>query len=232
MQFYGGALQLSARTDRNATPSRYSANLQARNVDVGKLVAEMPQTRGKISGIGELTLQMAGSLGSAFQNSLTGTGNFSIRNGRLPGFNLGSLASIGQLAGLGRETPFTLLQGDLAIGQGRVNSNRIHLDSPNGTVDLRGSFGIDGTLNYEGQAALTPGAGGGGQTPTEAITGILGTVMKQNVTRVSAPFSIRGTFSDPKVLPGKGIPKFETSAPQTGQQPAQKKSIFDLFKKP
>jgi len=48
---------------------------------------------------------------------------------------------------------------------------------------------------------------------------------------------IGGTFSVPKVRPGRGQPRFETSAPQqTGstqqQQPAKKPSIFDIFKKP
>jgi hypothetical protein len=40
----------------------------------------------------------------------------------------------------------------------------------------------------------------------------LGGVTNKQVTSISVPFSIRGTLSDPRFLPGKGIPSFGTSA--------------------
>ena len=127
---------------------------------------------------------------------------------------------------------------DLAkIGGGRIESNRIHVDSPSGTVDLKGSMGFDQTLAYDGQANLAKSASGQA-SPTDALFGIIGAATKRNVSGLSIPFSIRGTFSQPKVGPGRGLPQFSgTSSTQTTQQPAQpqeqkKKSIFDLFKKP
>ena len=242
LQAYGGTIQVSARTDRSQSPERFSANIQIRSLDLAGLAATDLSTRGKISGTGELDLQLVGSLSPVWMQALSGSGNFTIRDGRLPGINLGdAMQSVAGVLGVGKafggDTPFRSIAGDLNIAAKRVASRQIHMDSPQGTVDLQGSFGLDSTLDYNGEVTLVPGAAGSAQTPADAITGILGAVLKKNVTRASVPISISGTFSDPKVRPGRGRPRFETSAPQqTGstqqQQQPKKPSIFDLFKKP
>ncbi len=114
-------------------------------------------------------------------------------------------------------------------------SNRIHVDSSSGTVDLRGSFGFDQTLDYDGQAVLMKSAGGSAQNPAEAVLGVFGGVMKQTVGRISVPFAIRGTFSDPRIQPGRGLPGIQTASPSEAaptQEQQKKKGIFDLFRKP
>ncbi|MBI1750181.1 MAG: AsmA family protein [Acidobacteria bacterium] len=247
MVLYGGSLGISARADKRQSPMRFSANIEARSIDVGKMLASAPGTRGKITGTGELTLQVFGSLGSAVLNSLTGAGNFAVRDGRLPSFNLGgaaqALAKVQQILTLGQgglpsgETSFSAITGDLALGGGRISSNRIHVDASVGTVDMRGSFGFDQTLSYDGQAVLIRSSSGGVNNPVDAITTVLGGVMKQTVGRITVPFAIRGTFANPKIQPGRGIPTISTAPSPGQQQPAQqqppkKKSIFDIFKKP
>jgi hypothetical protein len=242
---YGGVVQISSRVDLRQSPERFSANVQLTDLDVGKLMAASADTRGKMTGTGKLNLQVFGALGDDVLNSLSGTGDIEVRDGRFPGFSfgaLGSLAKVQQFLSLGQsgsgasnELTYTLITGDMNIARGRVTSNRIHLISPTGTMDLRGSLGFDETLAYEGQANLARGAAGSAG-PTDPLFGILGKVTKQNVTNLSIPFSITGTFSNPKVGPGRGLPQFATSSPTTTQQPAdteqKKKSIFDIFKKP
>ena len=209
------------------------------------MMAASPDTRGKMTGTGQLRLQVFGALGDNLLNSLTGTGDLSVRDGKFPGFNMGTLGSLakvqqllslGQSGGGGGDLTFTSITGDMNIGGGRIESNRIHVDSPSGTVDLRGSMGFDQTLAYDGQANLTKSASGQA-SPTDALLGVIGAATKRNISGLSIPFSIRGTFSEPKVGPGRGLPQFAgTSSTQTTQQPAEqeqkKKSIFDLFKKP
>ncbi len=243
MQFqaYGGTVQISARTDRSQTPERFSANVQIRGLDLAGLAAADASTKGKISGTGELELQLIGSMGAAWEKALSGTGKFTIRDGRLPGLHLGpALQTVAGALGVGKafggETPFRTITGDLAVSGERVASREILLDSPQGTVKLEGSFGLDGTLNYNGEVTLVPGASGSPETPADAIGSLLGTVLKRNVTRASVPIAIGGTFSDPKVRPGRGRPRFETSTPQqtgtTQPQQPKKPGILDLFKRP
>jgi len=254
MNFYDGTIGMTGRMDRRQIPEHFSANIEVKNVNVSKVMAAMPDVKQKLTGTAELTLQAAGALSANLMDSLAGSGNFAVRNGKLPGLNMsGALQSLakvqkfltfgaGSANAMAGETPFNSITGDLNLGGGRVRSERIHLDSPSGTVDLRGSFGFDETLDYNGQAVMMGGqTGTGGNNPIGAITGILGSVTKQTIGRVSVPFSVRGTFSNPKVGPGAGIPGISvgggsssssTSGTQAAPEPQKKKSLLDLFKKP
>jgi hypothetical protein len=237
VELYGGTLQVSARADRTEASERFSSNVQVRNVNMGALMAASPSTRGKLSGTGELDLQLFGSLNNDWRKSLSGTGRFTIRDGRLPGVNLaGVLESIARVTGVGGETPFSVIQGDLSISQGSVSSRQIHMDSPHGTVDLHGSCSLEGALDYDGQVVLAPGAAAsGGQGPAQAIGALIGGVIQSDVGRVTVPISIRGTLHDLKFQPGRGAPRIESpqSLPQTNPlQPQKSKSILDIFRRP
>src|SRR6266478_3515997 len=155
---YGGTLQISSRVDRVTDPARFTANVQLRNLDVAKVLEVSPSARGKMGGTGELNLpQLGGSLSDAWKKTLSGTGNFAVRNGHLPGVNLaGAAESVMKMAGVGGDTPFTVLEGDIDIKDQRVSSKQIHLDSSAGIVDLRGSVGLDSTLDYQGSVAVNP----------------------------------------------------------------------------
>lgn len=235
MQLYGGALQVSARADRTQDPMRFSANVKVNNFDVGKFVSVDPQTKGKITGTGDLSLQLIGTAGDRLLDWLSGTGNFTLRDGVLPGINLhGALGAFANFAGQSNSstTPYRVIQGDLTIARKRVTSKQIHLDSPEGIVDVHGSFGFDKTIEYEGQAKLA----GGGAKPAGLAASVLGAAMGTNIKSATIPFSLRGTFANPKLAAGRGIPQFETSAPsgtKSGQPPQNlQDALKGLFKKP
>jgi uncharacterized protein involved in outer membrane biogenesis len=220
-----GAVQLTARTDRRQVPQRFSANIQVRDLNTGRILDQSPDMRGKFAGTGELDLQLIGSLGPQWARSLTGTGQFAIRNGRITGFNLsGAAQSLANLAGVSGDTPFTRIAGDMNIRNQRIASQQIHMDSPRGTLDLRGSCGIDGTLDYEGQmiaqlggAAATPS----GNTARDIISGVIGGAIRSRVGegQVTVPFILRGTLQQPQLRPGRTAPSF--SRPAQPSQPAQ-----------
>ena len=237
---YGGTLQVSSRVDRVTSPARFTANVQMRNLDVAKVLQVSPSARGKMGGTGELDLQLLGNLSGAWEKTLSGTGKFAVRNGRLPGVNLGGAAkSLGKLTGAGRDTPFTVLEGDINIASQRVSSKQIHLDSPSGTVDLRGSVGFDGSLDYQGQVSVNPGAVAG----SGALGSIVGGLMGARVGKITVPITLGGTIENPKVQPGNGIPSFAPPAAASGAAPSSAPSgqpvlpqnsidtIKDLFKK-
>ncbi|MGH9592146.1 MAG: AsmA family protein, partial [Bryobacteraceae bacterium] len=168
---YGGTLQISSRVDRSTDPARFTANVQMRNLDVAKVLEVTPSARGKMGGTGELDLQLLGNLSDAWKKTLSGTGKFAVRNGHLPGVNLSNAAqSLAKLAGVGGDTPFTVLECDIAIADQRVTSKQIHLDSPSGVVDLRGSVTLDGALDYQGQVTVNPA----GALGTKGVGGVVG----------------------------------------------------------
>jgi len=239
---YGGTLQITSRVDRVTTPARFTANVQMRNLNVAKVLDVSPSARGKMSGTGELNLQLLGSLSDVWRKTLSGTGKFAVRDGHLPGVNLGSAAqSLARFAGVGGDTQFSVLEGDINIASERVASKQIHLDSASGTVDLRGSLGLDGTLDYQGQVALTPGAGG--SSGGNVLGGVVGGLLGSRVGKITVPIALGGSIESPKVTPGKGVPSFTTPSTASGAAPSAApaaqpaapqnpiNAIKDLFKK-
>jgi uncharacterized protein involved in outer membrane biogenesis len=244
MAFGGGSLGASIWLDERARPERFSANVVAKGVDMARVMATSPSAKGSIEGRGDLTAQLYGTPGPDLMQSVTGNGQFALRDGRFPSFNLGgtlkSLSKVQQVFSLGTssggfsgETRFSLISGDMAVARGRVSSQRIHMDSNEGTVDMRGSFGLDGSLDYRGQAVLTPSSSGNLANPVDLLGRALGGVMKQSVGRISVPFSLRGTVDHLRIEPGAGMPSFDTGAPSPSNSAAPKaQSIIDLFRKP
>ena len=144
-----------------------------------------------------------------------------------------------KLAGVGGDTPFTVLEGDINIASQRVSSKQIHLDSTSGIVDLRGSVGLDGSLDYQGQVSVNPGAIAG----SGAVGTIVGSLIGSRVSKITVPIALGGTIESPKVQPGKGVPSFAAPASASGAaassapagQPAAPQNpidtLKDLFKK-
>ena len=218
MGMYGGTLQLSARVDRVTEPAGFNANVQIRNLDVAKVLDVTPAARGKMGGTAELDLpNLSGALSDNWKKTLAGAGKFAIRNGYLPGVNLaGAAESVAKMAGVGGDTPFTILEGDIDIRDQRVTSKQIHLDSSAGIVDLRGSLGLDSTLDYQGSVAVNPaGALGKG-----AVGDVVGGLIGSRVGKITVPFALAGTIEKPKVAPGKGIPSFGAPASASGSTPS------------
>jgi uncharacterized protein involved in outer membrane biogenesis len=214
---YGGTLQISSRVDRASNPPRFTANVQIRKLDVAKVLDVTPAARGKMGGTGELDAQLLGSLSDAWKKTLSGTGKFAVRDGHLPGVNLaGAAQSIAKMSGVGTDTPFSVLEGDFTISDQRVTSKLIHLDSSAGVVDLKGSVGLDSTLNYQGTATVNPSAALG----SGAVGNIVGGLIGSRVGKITVPFALAGTIDSPKVQPGKGIPNFGAPASASGSKPA------------
>ena len=232
---YGGTLQISSRVDRVTDPPRFTANVQMRNLDVAKVLEVTPSARGKVSGTGELDLQLLGSLSDEWKKTLSGTGKFAVRNGHLPGVSLGSMVeSLVKKAGLGTiggDTPFTVLEGDITIASQRVSSKQLHLDSPSGVVILGGSVGMDSTLDYQGTVQVNPAAMVGSGAAASIVGGLIGS----RVGKITVPFNLEGTIDSPKVRPGKALPSTSsTSSAPAGQAVTPQNavdSIKSLFKK-
>lgn len=230
MYLYGGTLQLSARTDSRQDPERFSANLQLRGLDVGRMLASAPGgMKGKMTGFADFDMQLLGSSGADWQKTLTGNGNFSIRDGKFPGVSLaGALGTLAKVAGL-NETSFKRIAGDLSIADGRVSTMETKMDSSSGAVTLSGGVNLaDQAMSFEGKATL----GGAAAVPAEIISSLLSAATTKNISGgITVPFAIGGTLSDPKFTPGKGIPGIaNTSGDSKSKDPVQA-GIQSLFKK-
>jgi uncharacterized protein involved in outer membrane biogenesis len=241
MAIYGGTLSVTTRLDTGAT-KKFSSNIQLSQLDLEKLAEADPSTRGKITGHAEAKLQVAGALGGDLMNSITGQGNFALRNGTLPGVQVKSLQSLtsvehllggGGGGGGGGVTTFSAVEGDLNIHGGRVYTTKTTADTSIAKIDIHGSVGFNQTLDMAGTATLSSSGGEqqGSNAPQKVIGGVFGQVAKHSVGAIPIPFSVKGTVKDPKVLPGGmgGSSSGESAQQQTAAQPDQKKkSRFGL----
>jgi uncharacterized protein involved in outer membrane biogenesis len=234
----GGTVQLTGRTDRRQVPQRFSANIQVRGLNTQRILRDSRDLKSKFAGTAEMDLQLIGSLEAHWTESLTGNGQFVVRNGRIAGLRLsGAAQSIADLAGVGGDTPFTRIAGDLGIRDGRITSRQIHMDSPRGTLDLKGNCGFYGSLNYEGQmiaqlGRASPQVSGG--SAGDILSGILGSAIARNVgpTQVSVPFILRGTLQQPQLRPGRTAAKFTRTALQSQPAPSGQSQETNRFSFP
>jgi AsmA-like C-terminal region/AsmA family len=224
-----GALQLSARTDRRQAPQRFSINVQARNLNLGQIVVTSPELREKFAGTGELDLQLFGSLDEAWEKSLLGKGQLAVRNGRIAGVNIyDATQSPTEVAVARGDTTFTAITGDLTIAAQRIGSSDLHLESPRGTADLRGTCGFDGSVSYAGQITTPPRPESAPATSAGNRSRLVQNKPAQNKNIVR--FLLHGSLENPQLLPSRAKINFTLPAPGA---PAGKKSdsFPNLFQK-
>ena len=211
MKFYGGTLDMAGHIERRVTPAEFSLSFSARQANVVQ-VFDAFDSPSQVTGTVALDLRVTGAFG-AIDESLTGQGTLEVRDGTLPGFRsngmMGTVARLQDAVTFGAGTdqyadtiPYSSFAGDVSIEPGRIRSQRLHLDSAAGTVNLRGYVGFDERLSYEGLAALVRG-----RRPTEGeflptLRDQFGAAINTAVGRTRIPFSVRGTVRNPKVGPG------------------------------
>ena len=212
---YGGAGQATVTLDQRVVPAKLTARLDVAGVDLATLADAAPATRGAMTGTGELRLRLTGALTDDVAATLGGGGSFACRNGAFPGVDLGAalVALVKQpretaTAAFKGATPYRELTGDLAIRDRRVASRRLHMDSDLGTLDLSGSLGFDGSLDYRGTAVLERSASGL-STVVDAAAIALGQVVHRRVDRVVVPLAVGGTLDDMRLRPA-GVPTVTT----------------------
>ena len=195
---YGGVVQATARLDRVAQPERFSANIQARTIDLGRLLDDSPLLKGKIYGVSDFDVQLFGSLEAPWRESLTGTGTFSVRDGHLTHVDLRAAK---ESESPPAQTPFRKIAGDFAIADERFASHHIHVDAPSGAADLQGTLGFGGAIDYRGQMSFPNGALTSSSAATDGLAGFLGELLKTAAGKLVVPFALRGTLAQPQVLP-------------------------------
>ena len=212
VDFYGGRTQGTAYVDlaQAAMPARVNARVQGVNV-AQAVAAASPGAKGKLTGTFESDARLNVPLGAKdLMGALTGDGAFAVRNGTFPGMNLeGTLAGMAKFLQMEvpkGDTKFSYFGGDFRIASQRVHSRNLDLKAETLEASLGGSFGFDQTLSYTGSGLLTgkPSAEQQQQkkddNPLGGLRRVFGQVARQTIGQMRVPFSVTGTFQDPKFL--------------------------------
>ena len=214
VDFYGGRTQGTATVDlaQAAMPARVNARVQG--VNVAKAVAAAsPEAKGKLTGTFESDARLNVPLGAQdLMAALTGDGTFAVRNGTFPGMNLeGTLAGMAKFLQMDvpkGDTKFSYFGGDFRILSQRVHNSNLRLQAETLEASLGGSFGFNQTLSYTGWGLLTGKQSAEQQqqqqqkddSPLGGLRRVFGKVAQQTIGQMRVPFSVTGTFQDPKFL--------------------------------
>lgn len=206
LDFYNGRGRgrLQVNLTRASLPTQ--ANFSVEGVEVAQVLeaaspGAQPKLRGTFEAQGSLRIPLGRDETLA---GLSGQGNFAVRDGAFPGLNLeGVLAKFLAMGVSGDTTRFRFLGGDFRIDNQRVYSGRLRLEAESLEASLQGSFGFDQTLNYAGTGVLT-GTGAQPQEPARdplsGLRSVFGEVMQQTVSGTRLPFTVRGTFQEPRFI--------------------------------
>ncbi|HKV44148.1 MAG TPA: AsmA family protein [bacterium] len=241
---YGGTIRGAGGLDYSGRTLPAAGTAMVHGINLEQVVSAVAPGTKKVTGTLDANLSLATALGQDPEAALTGGGTFAVRNGSFPGLdlkhNLAQIARVLQLNVPAGDTRFSYFGGDVRFAQQRVYSNSLRLvgDGLEGTG--RGSFGFNATLDYTGTGVLTLSSAG--TSPTMGVLPSAGEMLGRVLpgaagsTGARVPFSIRGTFGDPKfALVGmpefaraQGIPPQQIQQPQLQLPPA----LQDLFKAP
>jgi uncharacterized protein involved in outer membrane biogenesis len=181
----------------------FHANTRLSGLDVAKLLAAIPEGAGKITGKMECNFDVSGeaSLYSASLAGVRGTGQVTIRNGRLPTLrldeNLVQLARVGGL-GPGSRDPaaFSLFSADLNLADQRITSRKITILGNGTDIDGSGTFNLAcaDSLDYRGTARIAAKH----NSLTSVIAGLSGATYANG--QLSFPFALSGNVQNPRFV--------------------------------
>ena len=183
----------------------FKADARMTGINMVQLLGAFQETRGRMTGILEGNLKLAGEIEHTASPlaGMRGTGHVKVINGQVPSLmlnsNLMKLAHFNDL-GPAKENPssFNSISTDLELANLRISSKAIDIDGYGVDVDGSGSVSVSGSdeLNYQGVAAIT--------TKQGFLTNMFGRLegAKLKDGKLSFPFRIDGTIDNPKFSKG------------------------------
>jgi len=218
LKCYGGSAKGNLSLDFGGANLEYGVDAELKGVNFADFLTAFPQAKGMMTG----TLEGAAKLNGLVTHSsdplvgITGSGQASIRNGKMPSLrldenlrNLAKMANVGPANG--DPSSFTSLSADFRIADGRLSSKKITLVGNGLDVDCSGSMTManEGSLNYQGAANL---AASGSNPLTTILAGLSGAKIANG--KMTFPFTVGGTFAKPKF-------SLQGAAGQGGAAPAE-----------
>jgi uncharacterized protein involved in outer membrane biogenesis len=236
LKCYGGGVTGDLSLDFGGANLAYGVDAKIKGINVAEFLAAFPQAKGMMTGTLDGSAKMNGMVSNAPDPlaGVNGSGQTSIRNGKMPSLQLGSnLRTLAKIAGVGPAngdpSSFSSLSADFRIADARLSSNKITLVGNGVDVDGSGSMTMagEGSLDYQGNGSL---AAGGKNPLTGVLAGFSGATYAND--KLTFPFTVGGTFAKPKFsLKGGGAGKVGAAPAAVQNDVNTVRGIAGMFKK-
>jgi AsmA protein len=195
---FGGQVQAEGAVTAGSKAPPFTAKTTMRRVQLGSALAALSAAQITISGTADadLRIQGQGFTMTDLTKALEGLGHVAVKDGRLEGVNLLEEAtSILKVAGLSlgdaKATAFSRIEADFGIKQGRLNIQRLLMDSHDFQATGGGTIGFDQSLNLLMNLNLS-------QELSQKLAGVSPIAkLAINEGRLKLPLKITGTAQAP-----------------------------------
>ena len=179
----------------------YNTDAKLDSVNVAKLLDAFPDARGKMTGTLKGIVKLDGEVSHSPDPlaGIRGSGQMTIRNGKLPTLQLNkNLLDLARLAKMGPASgdpgSFSSIAIDFTIANNRINTPKATIVGNGVDVDASGSLALagEGSLDYQGVAKVA--------ASQNALTSIVGGLAGATVAngKMAFPFNLAGTLQNPK----------------------------------
>jgi uncharacterized protein involved in outer membrane biogenesis len=237
----GGTIKGRAASDFSYQDLLYSIQTTFEKIDVAQLLNAFPTARGKMTGTMEGSLDLNGEAAHSSDplSGLRGTGQVTVRNGKLPTLQLNkNLLLLVRMAGIGASSgdpaAFSLITADLNLADQQLVSRKVHIVSTDVDVDAAGSVLLTDAypISYSGTARVPARQSG----LTNLVAGLSGATFADG--KLLFPFALEGTLESPRFVlkSAKGVLGGLATPPSSGAgkntQPGNAvQDLINIFRK-
>jgi hypothetical protein len=173
-------------------------------LNLGEVTTALTPAKNSFEGLLTAHIKLAGRglTWAAMRQTLSGDGNVQITDARFappdampkPSLEVTIMTRLGKMTThiSVQHHVFNAAEATFHIGQGKVFSDHLQLSGNDVTLLAKGYFGLDRSLDYTGNLALS------GQRANERS--ILAAFLRDTYGRIIVPFTVKGTVSDPKIV--------------------------------
>ena len=198
---HGGTGSGRLQIDLSQSEPSASFSVQLEQVDVNQLLSANTQSKDRLFGNLQVSLQLetTGAERNRIFETARGQGTLRLTEGLLGLLNLGrEVATINSLVGLPfteKDTTLEELSTTFQIADGWVRTKDLIIRTPELTMSAVGGVSLDGELDFESTAAFTPEAS---QKLSGPAAGLFGRIFTDSYKRIVIPFDITSSFLKPR----------------------------------
>ncbi len=198
---HGGTGSGRLQIDLSQSEPSASFSVQLEQVDVNQLLSANTQSKDRLFGNLQVSLQLetTGAERNRIFETARGQGTLRLTEGLLGLLNLGrEVATINSLVGLPfteKGTTLEELSTTFQIADGWVRTKDLIIRTPELTMSAVGGISLNGELDFESTAAFTPEVS---QRLTGPAAGLFGRIFTDSYNRIVIPFDITSSFLQPR----------------------------------